>query len=88
MYSQAGNQMGKTAYVQSGLQAHQDRLLGDAAQVAKDTGLPETSAVILIGTARAVRDKRLGFQGPEIFCFKTHFNVDRSSGSLGLGVRF
>jgi hypothetical protein len=92
IYSNAASQAGKAAFVQSGGQGTQDKVMQKAEAQAKDAahsvGVTDTEIGIVLGSAKIVRDKQVDLNGPKIFFIKTHLTVGQDRGSVGLKMDF
>lgn len=86
-YSNAANQAGKAAYIQSGGQAKQDRFLTMAERNARDTahqvGITDTEMTVVLTTAKVVKDRKVDLKGPSLYDVKTSLTADPSSATLG-----
>lgn len=86
-YSNAANQAGRAAYIQSGGQAKQDKLLDRAETQARDTahsvGITDTEMTVVLTTAKVVKDRKVELKGPSLYDVKTSLTADPSSATLG-----
>ena len=87
-YSLAANQAGKAAYIVSGGQAFQDKVIsvttGIARNLVHSLGLTDTEVGLFLGTAKIVKNRKLDINGPKFYFIKTHLTLTPNDGSIDL----
>jgi hypothetical protein len=87
-YSNALNQAGKAAFIESGGQAMQDKLKNYGTDKGKETlqelGM-DSEVAVLLGSAKVIRDRQINVRGPNLGFVKTHLTIGQDHGSFGLG---
>jgi hypothetical protein len=88
-YSNAANQAGKAAYVESGGQGLQNNFLQRLGKETTDAGhqmgLTDTEMGILFETAKTAKTHKLDINGPKVYFMKTRLTIEESRGSVGVG---
>lgn len=91
-YLNAIGQASRAAFVQSGGQRFQDQLTSKAENAARyiihSIGITEGQLGVLLGATKVIRDRSVSLDGPRIQSVKTHFNINQTNGSIGLGWDF
>lgn len=91
-YSGAASQAGKAAYIQSGAQASQDKLVSRMGKSVIDemhqAGVTDTEAAIVLGTIKTVRNKQVDLNGPRLSFFQTHLTLAPDHTLLGFKMDF
>ncbi len=86
-YSNAASQAGKAAFIVSGGQSFQDKLIAIATNKTLDLvhsiGITNTELGVVFGTAKVLRDRKIDFNGPKLFLIKTNLTFTPNSANLG-----
>jgi hypothetical protein len=87
-YTNATNAAGRAAFIQSGGQAIQDKILAYSENKAHKTlnslGVTDNQMAIVVGTVKVIREQRISFPGPKFDRIRTNLAVTPNSGFVGL----
>lgn len=89
LYSGAMAQAGKAAFMESGGQSTQDKILDistkKATNIVHSLGITDTEIGIVLGSAKIIKEKQFSVNGPKLGFINTHLTATQNSGNLGLG---
>ncbi len=88
-YSGAMAQAGKAAFMESGGQSTQDKILDlttqKATNVVHSLGITDTEMGIVLGSAKIIKEKQFSVNGPKLGFINTHLTATQNSGNIDLG---
>ena len=87
-YSDAANNAGKAAFIESGGQDFQNKLVSFTEKTGRNAihsaGITDIEAGIVLGAAKTIKSRQLDFSGPSIYSIKTRLTFTQDTCSVGL----
>jgi hypothetical protein len=85
-YSTALNSASKAAFIQSGGQNMENKVIYRTTSMFTDTahsiGITDPEMIAVFGTAKVIRSRQMNINGPKIYSISTHISVNQNSGNL------